>query len=274
MNEVTEGPGNQHSDDPLRIAYHALTGDDPQIKSAKQHLWRQLWARDNVKALIDKCAEMPGIIKYLHLALPEDDVELLEQMKSVAERSGDSPCAFFIIGLVNERLERYRKTKLDSGRQQAVVDRLEKNLSSAGTSRYRENYNGYVCAGVKRLKGEWLGGTPDLPGEKAQLPPDTRCELIVWMQPDQPEGAWSDSVLIETGVDEDTVNFGVEVDCATLQFPFGRKAFRRFHRHERSGSVSFDFFTLKKKSEHLVCVHVFQYVSFVKSLMVVFKVAR
>jgi hypothetical protein len=260
-----EGQGNEGSDDPLRIAYHALRGDDPQIKSAKQHLWRHLWARDNVKAWIDNCAEMPGVVTNLHLALPEDDMELLEQIKSVAERYADSPFALFIIGLVNERLERYRKSKLDSSRQQAEIDRQ-------GTSRYRENYNGYVCAGVKRLKGEWLGGTPDLPVEKAQLPPHTRCELVVWMQPNQPEGAWSDSVLIETGVDEDTVNFGIEVDCATLQFPFGRKAFRRFHRRERSGFVSFDFFTLKKKSKHSVCVHVFQEVSFVKSLMVVLKV--
>jgi hypothetical protein len=273
---MSEGGDQKAPDDPLGSAYQALKGDDPLIQSAKQHIWRRLWVRDNVEAWIT-CADMPALSKYLHRALPQGDVELLEEIKMVAGKFSNSPYAFFIIGLVNERLERCHSRNADPASQQSAVTRspftsLEVFKTGRTPAKNRENYNGQLCAGVKRFGGDWLAGTPDLPGETTSLPPKTHCQLEVWMQPERPEGAWSDKLLIETGLEEDIVNFSFEVDCATLHFPYGRKSLR-FHRRVKSDSVIFDFFTPKNKSEHLLYVHVFQDPALVKSLLVILKVA-
>src|SRR5271166_6506841 len=181
---MIEGGDDKTPEDPLGIAYQALRGDDPLIQSAKQQIWRRLWARDNVEAWINTFADMPALSKFLHRALPQGDVELLEEIKIVAEKFSNAPSAFFIIGLVNDRLERCRNINAEWGRQRSA---LTANRSSFAPSevlkmgqlpgRYRENYNGYVCAGVKRFGGDWLAGTPDLPGETTTLPPKTHCQL-------------------------------------------------------------------------------------------------
>jgi PAS domain S-box-containing protein len=93
-------------DDPLNVAYEALKGDDPLVQSAKQHIWRRLWARDNVAAWMNMSAEFPAFSKALRRALPEGDVALLEDIKIIAEKFGNSPPAFLIIELINERIER------------------------------------------------------------------------------------------------------------------------------------------------------------------------
>jgi PAS domain S-box-containing protein len=111
---MTDGPTITAQDDPLGIAFEALQGDDPLIQSAKQLIWRRLWARDNVVAWINMTAEMPALRKSLHYALPQDDVELLENIKMVAEKFGNSPSAFLIIELANERIERCQSISSDS----------------------------------------------------------------------------------------------------------------------------------------------------------------
>jgi len=273
---MSEGGSEKAPDDPLGSAYQALKGDDPLIQNVKQHIWRRLWVRDNVEAWITS-TDLPALSKYLHRALPQGDVELLEEIKMVAENFSNSPHAFFIIGLVNERLERCHSMNVDLVNQQSTVtsssfassEVLKMRQTAAKT---RENYNGQLCAGVKRFGGDWLAGTPDLPGETTLLPPKTHCQLEVWMQPERPDGAWSDKLLIETGREEDWVNFSFEVDCATLHFPYGRKSLR-FHRRKKSDSVIFDFVTPKNKGEHLLYVHAFQDPALVKSLLVILKVA-
>jgi PAS domain S-box-containing protein len=104
-NEMTAGETDKAQDDPLRIAYEALKGDDPLIQSAKQQIWRRLWARDNVVAWINMSAEIPAFCKSLHKAIPQDDVQLLEDIKMVAQRFSTSVCAFLIVELVNDRIQ-------------------------------------------------------------------------------------------------------------------------------------------------------------------------
>ena len=110
---MTEGKTDKVADDPLEIAYEALKGDDPLIHSAKQQIWRRLWARDSVVSWMTMSTEWPAFSKSLHRALPQDDVELLQDIKTVAEKFGNSPSAFLIIELANERIARCRSIDID-----------------------------------------------------------------------------------------------------------------------------------------------------------------
>jgi hypothetical protein len=266
-------------DDPLGQAYRSLQGDDPQVQNAKEHLWRRIWARDSVAAWIDSGSNMPALFKSLHRALPQDDIGLLEEIKLVAAKHDNSVPAFFIIGLANERIERCNSAMLEKVRRQtscAIPDPVSDSFGAfkltQSSNTKRENYNGYVCAAVKSVGGDWLTGTPNLPITSTPLALGTYCRLTIWMQPERPEGVSAEEILIETGFDEDIVTFGIEVDCATLHFPYGRKGLR-FHRRRKSGTVEFDFNTLRKATEHLVFVHVFQGTTLTKSLMIILRTA-
>jgi PAS domain S-box-containing protein len=128
---MTAGETDQTPDDPLGTAYEALQGDDPLIQSAKQNIWRRLWARDNVVAWINMTAEMPAFCKSLHHALPQGDLELLENIKMVAETFGNSPSAFFIVELANERIERCHSAVSESLRQQSATSGSRPSLPTA-----------------------------------------------------------------------------------------------------------------------------------------------
>jgi PAS domain S-box-containing protein len=106
---MIESEHSRFPDDPLAIAYEVLKGDDPLVRSAKQHIWRRLWVRDTIDAWINRSGEVPAFNTSLHHALPTDDLELLEDIKLFAETFGDaSSPAFTIVELANERIKRYQ----------------------------------------------------------------------------------------------------------------------------------------------------------------------
>ena len=115
--------------DPLATAFEALKGTDPLVQSAKHQIWRRLWARDNVISWINMSAEMPTLSDSLYRALPQDDVELLETIKTVAAKFGNSPSAFLITQLANDRIEHCLSMGGDSVRQDTAQTSNRRSIS-------------------------------------------------------------------------------------------------------------------------------------------------
>jgi hypothetical protein len=250
--------------EPVDIAFMALrqamgSSTDPLAQSTAKHLWRNIVARNAIQEWVGKIEIDPKFCMALHRAVPEHDPDVLEVFRTISATISHNPAALYILALVNERL----------ARRQFKAEAAPTNVFPKPAP--RENYDGFVCAGIQSPEGQWISGTQEHPGTTTPLPPESQCRLAVWMQPDQPAGAWADSVLVETGVEEDIVSFSFEVDCATLHLPYGRKRVR-FHRRQKSELILFDFMTPKEKSEHAAYVHVFQDARLVKSLLVVLNV--
>lgn len=246
-------------------AYSALEADDPLSLNARNHLWRKLWALENVQAWITKLPKEPRMYRELHQAIPYDDPELLREIQSIAKLSSESLPALYILGLVNERLERSSEMPFCDMRNSK--ENFIPSIQIAGSSGIplKLNYSGYVCAGVQYGKSAQLQ-TTNLP-----LPRNIRCRLGVWMQPEKSEKFVSEELLLETGIDEDHVAFTFEVDCATLPMSYGRRRIR-FHRKSRSENCFFEFQTPSTLGQHILYVHVLQEFDLVKSLLIVLDV--
>jgi hypothetical protein len=252
-------------------AYKLLTGiDDPIVHHTRKHIWRRIWAIDNLQEWFHKLTNEPKFAKILYQAIPYDDVELLQEIKSIANNANESSSSF-VVGLVNERLEHCRAQDFSDMRPQAgmTVQSTFRNKPLVN----KQNFRGFVCALVEDSRGKCIAGSEELPALTTALPLKTQCRLAVWMQPDKPIGPWADDVQIETGLDEDFVDFSFELDCATLPIPYGRKRIR-FHRNQKSDAIYFDFYTEFEPEEHLIFVHVLQENRLVKSLMMVFQVLK
>ena len=265
------------ANDPLGNALRALRGNDPLVETAERQIWRQLWVRDTISDWIGRLVVDPRFFAELHKAMP-DDVGLLQEIRKIAASADQSFPAICIVGLVNERLERCQSNKdysicgvSPSAPRESVAASLFKQRLGYSPVSDRINYSGFICGGIQKRDGSWIAGTEEFPNDEAVLPVKTPSRLLLWLQPDQPAGAWADKILIETGQEIDWVNFNFEVDCATLHLPYGQKRIR-FHRREKSGVVAFDFVTPPRAGEHVIFVHVFQASLLVKTLEVILKV--
>src|SRR6185312_12871854 len=126
----------------------------------------------------------------------------------IASNSQKKAPAFYILALVNERLEKCRRIAENlslscSPSRMFIAPNSSSNQLSANFStrieNARENYHGFVCAQVVDQNEKVIVGAAEFPPEKALLPQKTMCKLAVWMQPNKLEGAWSDEVVVETG---------------------------------------------------------------------------
>jgi hypothetical protein len=268
---IDDKPKNELVSMELWKAYSLLAGiDDPVVQHTRKHIWRRIWAIENLQEWFQKLTDEPKFAKILYQAIPYDDVELLQEIKSIANNADESSSSF-IVGLINERLERCRVPSLGD-------TRLQEGMAFQATFQNRptvnkRNYQGFVCAIVEDPHGKRIAGSAELPALTTVLPIKAKCRLAIWMQPDKPIGPWADDVQIETGIDEDLVDFSFELDCATLPIPYGRKRVR-FPRNQKSDAVFFDFYTESEPEEHLIFVHVLQERRLVKSLMVVLQVSK
>lgn len=246
-------------------AYSALRENDPLSLNAKNQLWRKLWALENVNAWISKGPETPRFLRELHKAIPDDDLELLREIQCIAKQVPNRSPALYILGLVNERLERC--TAPQAAQRIPPPDSFAPSLQFSASSGFpmKLNYQGFVCVGVRYKK------SADLPIDRLKVPRNSLCQLGVWMQPTKAPDFQSEELLIETGIDDDFVTFTFEVDCPSLPISYGRRRIQ-FHRKQKSDVCLFDFHTPKAAGEHLLYVHVLQEFDLVKSLLVVLNV--
>lgn len=260
--------------DTLSAAYDLLKGSDPIIEDTRRSLWRRLWAENTTREWIQRLEAEPSFCSELHHGIP-DDLEVLNAMRASLTRARGHFGTYFILGLLNARIERTNAERYkaqpaweDNNRQQGFCGlESRKYLPTAD----RINYSGFVCIGIQNSHAEWLCGSPDKPYQTSAIPKNTACRIAVWCQAEPSAGSFSEDLLIETGLDSDMVFFYVQVDCATLPLPYGRKKLF-FHRKVKSESLYFDFFTPKRKGSHAVCIQLFQSQSLVKSATMVIHV--
>lgn len=259
MNDQAEPPvAHEVHNDPLDEAYRVLS-KAPGYDNLKLQLWKRIWARGALNEWSSKLSANPGFARALHKAIPDDDVELLEEIKSLAADTGDNAGRYYIIGLVNERLDRCRQKSTFAARIAAGSPWLEQG-----------QYQGYLCTQVRQVNGKWSEQSL-APAESMRLPPKSKCQLGVWVQPDNPGAGWADQLLINGSAEQNMVSLGFEIDCATLRFGYGRKRVY-FSRRAVSEKVVFEFATPDKAGNHVVFVHAFQDTRLVKSMMIVFDV--
>jgi len=250
--------------DPLGDAYRVLKGNDPLAQRLRRQVWRSMWARNSLNDWFSKSSSDPEFARALHQAIPKGDPELLEEMLAIVSSiERENPIASYIAGLLNERISQCRPSSM------AVAKQWLPWADSPGTPGRisAESYKGYACASVATRDGKPAKFVEGI----ANLPMRSLCRISVWLQPERPEAGLFDEIQV-VGIDQDFVTFGFEVDCATLDFAYGRKQ-RYFHKLSRSEDVGFEFRAPVKSGVHMIYLHIFNGQRLVKSLVVAVRIS-
>src|ERR1043166_9023244 len=88
----------------LKAALGALVEDDPLTSNARDQLWRTLWAIENVNSWVNIMTQDPAFCEKIHKAIPDDNPQLLIEIKCIASQLPKKLPVTYIIGLINERL--------------------------------------------------------------------------------------------------------------------------------------------------------------------------
>ena len=135
---------------------------DPLSQSTARQLWRKIVARNAIREWIAKIEQDAQFCKSLHVGVPEDDVEALEEFKTGASMEATRG-ALYVLGLVNERLERLRGAVSNPVRLSFAGTIPGSVGAQAGGHGFRgfssqQKYEGFICAGVQDHDGHWING--------------------------------------------------------------------------------------------------------------------
>lgn len=252
--------------DPLERALKILESHDPIVRDAQKQIWRKLWVRDTINDWIDKLEKDPGFFAFLHKALPSE-IELLNEIRSVATHSKKLMPASAIVGLVNERLNRYLQ----------AANAFPTNSSSLAVAEDaqcgKHSYSGFICAEFIGRGGRWNARPLGLIQKATAIPLGRNVSLSIWIQPRRPLAGWHDDILVEARRVANKVTFGFELDCATLRVPYGRKSIC-FSPSAPSDRVSFEFPIVGRFKDHVIYLQIFQADVLVKTSFITVKIAR
>ncbi len=191
------------------------------------------------------------------------DVEALGVVLAVATDSRSSATLAATARLAADRI----RSRCEYGPARRMETRVAERLDELIRGPVLDNYDGYVCA---RLATEAGVALPMNGTERACAEPGQPCNLEVWLQPQKPQDAVSDRVLIEDGRDSPDATFEIAPDSEFIKFRPSRQDVTA-RDGEESSRLAFSFVTPATGS-HELWIELFQKNRIIQALRIVLDV--